>query len=391
MILAPSVAQTLVLFMLMSVGFGAGKAGILDNAGGKGISRLLVNFILPALIVQSMQRPFTPELRDFAYAMLGVSFLSYAIAFPLAWLLVKAIGAKGAERGAHAFGAIFSNCAFMGFPVIEAILGKDAIFAASVANIPFQLLAFSVGPFILARTAGASVKLGISSFVTPAAIASIVGFALFAGGVALPRPLGNALGLLGDTTTPLSMILIGSIVSKMDFRAVAARPRLYATSVFRLALFPLGLYSSLRHRPQGHASFPSGNTCRDAGCREFGHTCGGIWRRRRDGELSRPHFHVDLPRHDSPARLGPFPDLALDASQGIYADRVRRTGRPVMTHIAPPCERLFAVPASELRSISDAASRAAPTVTKKHAPIIALFLAAIPFRIGAKSNAGAGI
>jgi malate permease and related proteins len=243
--LSPSIVQTLVLFVLMAIGFGAGKARILDEAGNKSISRLLVNFILPALIVQSMQRPFTPELRDFAFETLGVSFLSYAVAFPLAWLLVKAIGAKGGERGAHAFGAIFSNCAFMGFPVIEAILGKDAIFAASVANIPFQLLAFSVGPYILARTAGGTVKLGVSSFVTPAALASVVGFAFFAFGVVLPEPLGNALAILGDTTTPLSMVLIGSIVSRMDFRAVVARPRLYATSFYRLALFPLGLYALL--------------------------------------------------------------------------------------------------------------------------------------------------
>jgi hypothetical protein len=245
MALSPSLVQTLVLFMLMAIGLGAGKARILDEAGGKGISRLLVNFILPALIVQSMQRPYTSELRDFAFEMLGVSFLSYAVAFPLAWLLVKAIGAKGQERGAHAFGAIFSNCAFMGFPVIEAILGKDAIFAASVANIPFQLLAFSVGPYLLAKPAGGSAKLGVSSFVTPAAVASVVGFALFAFGIILPKPLGAALGLLGDTTTPLSMILIGSIVSRMDFRSVAARPRLYATSLYRLALFPLGLYALL--------------------------------------------------------------------------------------------------------------------------------------------------
>jgi malate permease and related proteins len=245
MTLSPSLVQTLVLFMLMAIGFGAGKSGILDEAGARGISRLLVNFVLPALIIQSMQRPFSPELRDMAYKMLGVSFLAYAAAFPLAWLLVKAIGAKGGERGAHAFGAIFSNCAFMGFPVIEAILGKDSIFAASVANIPFQLLAFSVGPYMLSKTVGGSIRLDLSSFITPAAVASIVGFGLFAGGVALPRPMGTALGLLGDTTTPLSMVLIGSIVSRMDFRAVVARPRIYATSLFRLALFPLGLYALL--------------------------------------------------------------------------------------------------------------------------------------------------
>jgi len=246
MILSPSIIQTLVLFLFMAIGFGAGKSRILDEAGGKGISRLLVNFILPALIVESMQRPFTPELRDLAFEMLGVSFSAYAIAFPLAWLLVRAIGAKGGERGAHVFGAIFSNCAFMGFPVVEAILGKEAIFAASVANIPFQLLAFSIGPYILAKTAGGSVKLGVSSFVTPAAVASVLGLGLFIGGLSLPPPLGNALTLLGDTTTPLSMILIGSIVSRMNFRRAVGSFRLYATSLYRLALFPGFLYALLR-------------------------------------------------------------------------------------------------------------------------------------------------
>jgi predicted permease len=245
MTLSPSLAQTLVLFMLMAVGFVAGKTRVLDEQGAKPLSRLLVNFVLPALIIQSMQRPFTPDLRDQAFLILGISFLAYALAFPLAWLLVKSIGARGAERGAIAFGAVFSNCAFMGFPVIDAILGKDAIFFASVANTPFQLLAFSIGPFLLARTAGASVKLRVSSFVTPAAVASVVGFALFAAGIAFPKPFGTALILLGDMTTPLSMVLIGSIVSRMDFRAVVTRPKIYAASVYRLALFPFILFAIL--------------------------------------------------------------------------------------------------------------------------------------------------
>jgi hypothetical protein len=211
--LSPSFVQTIVLFVLMAIGFASGKARVLDETGDKGLSRLLVNIIVPALIIESMQRPFTPELRDFAFRMLGVSFLSYALAFALAAVLVWAIRAKGAERGAHAFGAVFANSAFMGFPVIEAILGKDSLFAASVANIPFNLLAFSVGPYILAKTAGGEVKLGIASFVNPAVVASVLGFCLFAFGVELPGPLIGAL---------------------------------YATSVFRLVLLPLALYGALR-------------------------------------------------------------------------------------------------------------------------------------------------
>jgi predicted permease len=254
-ILSPSLIQTLVLFILMAIGFAAAKGGILDPGGAKGLSRFLVNFILPALIISSMQRPFSPELRDLAFGIMGLSFLSYALAFPLAWLFARLIGAKGQERGAHIFGAIFSNCAFMGFPVVEAILGKDAIFAASVANIPFQLLAFSIGPIILAGGAsggagvgggGGRARLRLSSFVTPAAVASVVGMGLFLGGVTLPLPIGRAASLLGDTTTPLSMVLIGSIVARMDFKAAVGRGRLYATSAYRLILFPAALYGLLR-------------------------------------------------------------------------------------------------------------------------------------------------
>lgn len=246
MSLSPSLVQTIVLFILMAVGYAAGKAKMLDAAGNKAISKLLVNFILPAMIISSMQRPFSVELREEAFQMLGLTFLSYALAFLLAWPFVKAIGALGGERGAHGFCAIFSNCAFMGFPVVEAILGKDALFQASIANIPFQLLAFSVGPYMLAKTAGREAKLRLGSFVTPAAVSSVVGFCLFLGGVILPAPIGRSLSVLGDTVTPLSMILIGSIVSRMSFRAAVGKPRLYITSVYRLALFPFILYLVLR-------------------------------------------------------------------------------------------------------------------------------------------------
>jgi malate permease and related proteins len=245
MILPPSLLQTMILFMLMAIGFAAGRSKIIDEVGTKSISRLLVNFVLPALIVQSMQRPFSSELRNEAFAVLGISFLSYAVAFPLAWLHARILKLDGADFGAHEFGAIFSNCAFMGFPVIEAILGKDAIFAASVANIPFQLLAFSVGPHLLARSAHGTIRLRASSFVTPAAVASVIGFALFIGGISLPAPLSRMLSFLGDTTTPLSMILIGSIISRMDMHSVLNRPKVYITSLYRLVAFPAGIFLAL--------------------------------------------------------------------------------------------------------------------------------------------------
>jgi predicted permease len=243
--LSPSLSQTIVLVILMAAGFAAGRMKILDAATGKGLSKLLVNFVLPAMILESMQKPFDPELRNLAFRVLGVSLAAYAAAIPLGLALARALGVKGAARGPYFVGAVFSNCAFMGFPVVEALLGRDAIFFASIANIPFQLLAFSLGAYALARSAGGSARLGAGSFVTPAAVAAVLGFGFFVGGVAFPDPLLRAFRTLGDMTTPLSMALIGSILSRMDWRKAAGDWRIYALSAYRLAAFPILLYTAL--------------------------------------------------------------------------------------------------------------------------------------------------
>jgi predicted permease len=230
----------------MAAGFAAAKMRYIDERVGRGLSKFLVNFILPALIIESMQRPFSPALRNEALTVLAISFGVYAVSFPLAWLLIKAERVKGGEAGAHAFAAVFSNVVFMGFPVMEAIFGRDSLFAVSVYNIPFQLLAFSVGPYMLAHGAGKKTRLGLGSFLTPAAGAALVGFALFIGRITIPAPLAQALESFGNCTTPLSMALIGSIIARMEIGKLAGNPRLYATTAFRLAVFPLVLYVALR-------------------------------------------------------------------------------------------------------------------------------------------------
>jgi predicted permease len=245
MLSSPSLVQTLILFSLLAVGLAAGRLGYLDEATSRGLSKFLVNFVLPALIIASMQRPYTVELRDEALKTLALSFAFYALSFPLALLLVRLEGARGQEAGAQAFGAIFTNSIFMGFPIIAAFFGPASLFAAAIFNIPFQLLAFSVGAWMLARGGTRKVVLGLSSLVTPAAVAAALGFALFLGGLRLPSILSTAASLLGDMTTPLSMVLIGAMLSRMGLRELAGNPRLYVTAVYRLVLLPALLYGLL--------------------------------------------------------------------------------------------------------------------------------------------------
>ena len=250
--LPPSVSQSLILFVLMAAGFIAGKAGILRGETIRGLSRFLLDFTLPALVIHSMQRPFSPALRDQAMSILGFSFLIYATAFPMAYFLTGMYRRAGhREKGVHRFAMCFSNVGFMGFPVAESILGRESLFMVSVYNIPFQLLAFSVGTIIVSGRANgakgeslvASILRTLKVGMNPAVIAAIAGFIFFLFSVRIPEPLATAVGILGDTTTPLSMALIGAVLANTSLGPVVGNPRLWLTTTYRLVLHPLAVFA----------------------------------------------------------------------------------------------------------------------------------------------------
>lgn len=239
-----SATQSATLFLLIGAGFAAGKCGVLKGDTIKALSRFLLDFTLPALIVSSMQTPFSVALRDQAFRVLGLSLLVYGTAFPLAYGLSALYrGADAAEKGVHRFAMCFSNVSFMGFPVAQSILGKESLFLVSVYNIPFQLLAFSVGAAMIARGAGTrgpakALVPSLKSLLNPAVLAALLGFALFMFGLRVPEPVRGALQLLGGATTPLAMALIGATLAGASLGRVFLNPRIWATIAWRLAVHP---------------------------------------------------------------------------------------------------------------------------------------------------------
>jgi predicted permease len=238
--------QVLVLFLLIVVGYAARKSKALDDAAVDAFSRFVLRLSLPALILGSLQRPFSPELAVRAAGALGLSLAVYAAAFALAAVYPALIRARPGERGVHQYALVFSNVGFMGYPVVQAILGPEALFELAVFNIPFNLLAFSVGAWLVARDGHRPLKLGWRSFVNPAIVATVFGFALFLLGWTYPAPLGRTLEMIGATTSPLSMIVIGAILARLPLRRALGGWRVAATAALRLLALPALGYLVLR-------------------------------------------------------------------------------------------------------------------------------------------------
>lgn len=254
------------LFILMAVGFALGKLKILEEAAIKGLSALVIKAALPALILMSLQRPFSKELLSDSLQTLWVASLFYIVLIALSFLAVRLMRTPPKQAGALIFALSFSNSGFVGFPVVISILGQDALFLAAIHNILFNLLAFSLGIAIVSGLANnpASTTTNnptstttnnpasttnvspLASFRFPArkllninVLAALAGFALFLTSIKIPQPLALPLNLLGSTTTPLAMLVVGTLLARASFKSVVGDWRLYAVSALRLLVWPL--------------------------------------------------------------------------------------------------------------------------------------------------------
>ena len=232
------IGQVAVLFILIIVGYVCAKIKIAGPQAASVIAPIIINVTLPCMLLVSFQRPFSKELLGQAgFALAGAS-LMYGIAALTAFVFPYLFKFKGPERGVHRYGLIFSNCGFIGYPMVEAILGPEYLFHASFYNILFNIFAFSIGAWLIAKEGEQAIKMSWKTFINPCVIATVTGFLFFLFSIKLPGPLYRSARLAGECTSAMSMLVIGISLAQVNARHVWGRWRIYVTSFVRLVFLP---------------------------------------------------------------------------------------------------------------------------------------------------------
>lgn len=235
----PIVQSILTLFILILIGFLAFRIGFINRTGVSGLSSLLVNISLPCLIIESMQVQVTGSLIGNMETIILIELLVYGLSFCCAFLVPYLLGGSIFEAGVFRFMLIFSNLGFMGYPVAQTLFGPESLFYVTLINIPFGLLVFTVGVFLLRPDIMHDHDM--KRIFTPGLIASLVGLLFFFTGFDIPSPVSDSLSLLGSVTTPLAMIVIGALLSTLPIGSMFGDIRIWVISLFRLIIIPLAV------------------------------------------------------------------------------------------------------------------------------------------------------
>lgn len=233
----------LTLFVIVIVGYVAGKLGYLGGDFDRQLSRLVINITCPALILSSSMTGELPD-RRFILPLLLISAITYIALTGAAFLLPRYMTKRKEDRGAIGFALMFGNVGFMGYPVVASIFGHEAVFYAAVLNVVNTFTVFTIGTILITGSSNIEGKRFEKKvlYSTPmlAAYLTMLIVALEINNI--PGFICQSLTMIGNITVPAALLIIGSSMSQLPIRSLLGNTTVYLTTALRLALLPLAVY-----------------------------------------------------------------------------------------------------------------------------------------------------
>jgi len=239
----PIVGKVLTFFILIGVGFTIKKVRLVDDSFTKGLSSFVLYVTLPALVIDSMQFQFSFEMLSSSLILLLSGGFLYAFLWIVGLIIVKLLKLEGKTRAVVLYASLLGNVAYMGYPVVEMVLGKEGVFYTGVFNIWFNILTWTAGVRIIAGKESGNRK---KVFLNPGIISLLIGLFLFVFSIPLPGFLEEPLNLLGECTVPLAMVVAGIILAGANIKSVLGDQRVIVYSLFKLLAVPLTVFLFLQ-------------------------------------------------------------------------------------------------------------------------------------------------
>lgn len=231
------------LFLLIGVGYGAVRGGLLPLSSTGVLTSLLLKVTMPATIFTSMIRPFDPSFARDALIIVAIGTVLLLLYAAIGAGLARAFRVPLGRRGIWMLCITFSNNGFMGFPVAYALFGDEGLALAVMLGIPSNLLMYSLGASQVSTdrcAGGAKERLSVKQVLSSAVNVSILlGLIFYAAQIPVPEVIFSPLEQLSNITTPLSMLITGISLAGSPLSSLFRDRDAITGVVTRLVLLPL--------------------------------------------------------------------------------------------------------------------------------------------------------
>ena len=221
-------AQMILLFYL-AVGMYCVKVGLIDRDSKEKLVDIILRITLPCMIFNSFNKPLTPEVMKQTALILVVAVSISILSFFLGKVIYNKYPQK--KKSILQYCTLVNNSGFLGMPMVSAVYGSEGLFAASIFIIPNRIFMWTAG-LAMFTTADFRTKCK-NILLNPCIVTVFLGIARRITGFPVPEFLDTAIANTDAVTTPLSMMVIGTMLIGVPWK------KLLEPSIFRLAFVRL--------------------------------------------------------------------------------------------------------------------------------------------------------
>ena len=254
-----------ILFIMMIPGVILKKCGLVSDGFGKGLSNLVLYIAQPALVLLAYFKEFDKSILINSVYVFILSIISHLIFIGASLLFFKK--AEDGKKRMLRFATVFSNAAFMGIPLIAAVLEDTypgATLYASIYNITFNLFLWTLGVYFCTHGRDLNnndipdhieeIQHNISykkALLHPVTIAAALGLIFFSFSLHtyVPELITDSLTKLSNLVAPLSMLVIGLRLADMKLDGCFKDIHLYTFLALRHIVLPLIVVGFIRLLP----------------------------------------------------------------------------------------------------------------------------------------------
>jgi predicted permease len=228
--------QIVIMFFLILIGVICYRTDLIDRETNKKLSDVVLMLVNPFVIFVSYQRKFESTLLTGLLISLLLALVTHLFGILITCVVLRKKNHE-ADIAIERFAVIYSNCGFIGIPLVDGFFGSEGVFYITAYITIFNLVVWTHG--MITVSGKSDRKSIIKAILSPSVIATVIGFIFFIFRLMLPDTIYKACSYMAELNTPLAMIVAGSTIAQTNFLKLLGKIRIYYIAFLRLLLVPI--------------------------------------------------------------------------------------------------------------------------------------------------------
>ena len=207
--------QIVIMFILIAIGYYLYKKKFVTLTGSNEIGKILLNLVIPIVIINSFWTERTIDKTNSLIHAAIVSIIVMAIAVLISTIIF------GKKNGVACFSSAFSNAGFIGIPLVQAVVGADAVFYISIMIVLINFLQWTYGIYVM--TSDPSVMKPSVVMKNPIVISVLIGIVIYFLNIPRVDMVNTLISNITCINTPLAMFVSGIYLAQSQLLEIIKR------------------------------------------------------------------------------------------------------------------------------------------------------------------------